>query len=291
MGTEGNIKAIMKMKPSIIIGVPSYVYHVFRVAKESGEKFDFVKKVIVGASKITNAFKIRIAELLESMGATDVSVFGTYGFTESRTAWGECPTPLDKSSGYFLYPDKEIFEIVDPDTGEVKKEGEDGELVYTSLDSRGSAVLRYRTGDFVKGGIVFGKNPYNDLLVPRISSDITRLSNTKDLQLSKVKGSLINLNHFTAILSDSEMIDEWQIELRKRNDDPFDVDELVVYACAETCTNKDQLALDISKEILEATEVKPNAVNFISMQEMVKRLEIETANKEKRIIDTRPKNE
>jgi hypothetical protein len=38
------------------------------------------------------------------------------------------------------------------------------------------------------------------------------------------------------------------------------------------------------------TEVTPNEIRFIGMDEMVKRLELETANKEKRILDNRPKS-
>ncbi len=290
MGTEGNIAAILKMQPSILLGVPSYVYHVLRAAKEKGCKMDSIKKVVLGASRITPAFKAKLAELLKSMGANNVSVFGTYGFTEARCAWAECPTAIDVSSGYHLYADKEIFEVVDPKTGEVKGEGEDGELVYTSLDSRASTVIRYRTGDFVKGGITHEPCPHCGRHVTRISSDITRLSDIKDLQLTKIKGALVNLNHFTAILSDVEMIDDWQIEIRKKNNDPFEMDELVVYVCVRDTDAQDQLEEEIKREMLLATELAPNAIYFVSREEIVKRLELETANKDKRIIDSRPKN-
>ena len=47
-----------------------------------------------------------------------VSILGTYGFTEARMAYGECPTSYDETSGYHLYPDLGIFEIVDPESGE-----------------------------------------------------------------------------------------------------------------------------------------------------------------------------
>jgi len=290
LGTDGNIKAIIKMQPTLILGVPSYVYHVLRVAKESGCKMDFVKKIVLGASRITEGFKLKLAELLVSMGAKDVSVFGTYGFTEARCAWGESPTALNESSGYHLYPDKEIFEVIDPKTGEVKGEGEDGELVCTSLDARASVVLRYRTGDFVKGGITYSQCPFKKWYIPRLSNDITRLSDVKELQLSKIKGALVNLNHFAAILSDVELIDEWQIEIRKKDNDPYEVDELVVYVCAKDKCNEEQLQEEIKNEILATTEVSPNVVEFIDMPLMVKRLELETANKEKRILDTRPKS-
>ncbi|MGE0269518.1 MAG: phenylacetate--CoA ligase family protein [Candidatus Omnitrophota bacterium] len=289
VGTEGNIKALIKMQPSLVIGVPSYVYHVLRVAKEQNCKLEFVKKVVLGASKVTFGFKQKLAELLNLMGAKDVSIFGTYGFTEARCAWAESPTRLDESSGYHLYPDKEIMEVVDPKTGEIKGEGEDGELVYTSLDARASCVLRYRTGDFVKGGVVYERCPHRNWFIPRISSDISRLNDVKDLQLSKVKGALVNLNHFDEVLSQEKEIDEWQIEICKKNNDPYDVDELILYICPKNGADQNRLQDSVKRMMVAATEVAPNAVKFISMPEMVERLQIEVANKEKRILDTRPK--
>jgi len=289
MGTDGNISALLKMKPSVVLGVPSYVYHVLREAKERNCKINFIKKVVLGAARLGEGFKEKVAELLRSMGAEDVSVFGTYGFTESRCAWAECPTSIDIASGYHLYPDKEIFEIIDPKTGDVKGEGEDGELVYTSIDARGSVVLRYRTGDFVKGGITTEPCPHCQRQVPRISSDITRLSDVKDFQLSKIKGALVDLNHFTSVLSEIKTIEEWQIELCKKNNDPFEVDQIVVYLCPTPDCDRQQVEKEIKKKILLATEVTPNEIHFIGLQEMVGRLELEVANKAKRIIDTRPK--
>ena len=289
MGTDGNISALLKMKPSVVLGVPSYVYHVLREAKERNCKIDFIKKVVLGAARLGEGFKEKVADLLKSMGAKDVSVFGTYGFTESRCAWAECPTSIDVASGYHLYPDKEIFEIIDPKTGEVKGEGEDGELVYTSIDARGSVVLRYRTGDFVKGGITTEPCPHCQRQVPRISSDITRLSDVKDFQLSKIKGVLVDLNHFTSVLNEMKTIDEWQIELCKKNNDPFEVDQIVVYLCPTSDCDREQVEKEIRKKMLLATEVAPNEVHFVTLQEMVGRLELEVANKAKRIIDTRPK--
>lgn len=288
IGTDGNIGALERMKPSVVLGVPSYVYHVLCVAKEKGVRLNYIKKVVLGASKVTVGFKKKLAELLHSMGAEDVCIFGTYGFTEARCAWAECPTSLDVSSGYHLYSDKEIFEVVDPETGEVKEEGQDGELVYTSLDSRASVMIRYRTGDYVKGGITYDPCPYCGRTTPRINSNITRLSNIKDLQLSKIKGALVNFNSFDSVLSDIASIDEWQIEIKKKDNDPYEVDQLFVYVCAKKGYNEQQLKNEISNKLRETCEVTPNGVIFTSMDELIKRLEIETANKEKRIIDRRP---
>lgn len=291
MGTEGNIAAIEKLKPSIVLGVPSYVYHVMREASDRGRNFAFIRKIVLGAARVTLAFKLRLMEMLATMGAKDVAVFGTYGFTEAKSAWAECPSApgISSASGYHLYPDKEIFEIIDPQTGLVQKEGGDGEIVYTALDARASVVIRYRTGDFVKGGITYEPCPSCGRTLPRLSSDITRLSNITNMHLSKVKGTLVNLNCLDNIFAQVDAVDEWQVEIKKKNDDPFDVDELIIYACARPYTNQGEAESELRKKFLLATELTPNALHWIPRSEMVKRLELETANKEKRIVDKRPK--
>ncbi len=287
LSSEGNVNAILRMKPSVILGVPSYVYHIFRLAQEKGHDLKFVKRVILGASKVSLAFKTRLANLLSSMGAKDVSIFGTYGFTEARSAWAECPAPPGVSSGYHLYPDKEIFEVVDPQTGDVKKEGEDGELVYTAIDGRGSVVIRFRTGDFVRGGITYEPCPYCRRTVPRISSDITRFSDVRDFKLSKIKGTLVDLNNFTQALNEIEAITEWQIELRKKDNDPYEIDEVIIYAALKNGVDQSVLGEEIKRKVALCTEVSPNNVIFLSLEEIVRRLELETASKEKRILDLR----
>ncbi len=289
LGTDGNMAAMMRIKPSVVLGVPSYIYHLVRFAQEKGHDLSFIKKIVLGAAKVTVAYKQKLSDMLAQQGAKDVFIFSTYGFTEARAAWAECPAPNNVSSGYHLYPDKEIFEIVDPHTGEVKGEGEDGELVYTALDARASVMLRYRTGDIVKGGITYGECPFCKRTTLRLSSDISRLSDNKDLQLSKVKGTLVNLSHFGSVLNDILQVEEWQIEIRKHHDDPFDVDEVVVYVTPKKDANEAALLLDIKEKIVGASEVSPNEIKFVPLAEMIKRLELETANKEKRIIDIRPK--
>lgn len=290
MGTEGNLIALSRTRPSVILGVPSYIYHLVRFAQERNTDLSFIKKVVLGAAKVTEGYKQKLAQMLAECGAKNVFIFGTYGFTEARAAWAECPTQDHISSGYHLYPDKEIFEVIDPQTGEVKGEGEDGELVYTALDARASVVLRYRTGDFVKGGIRYGQCPYCGRATLILSSDISRLSDTKDLNLSKIKGMLVNLNHFAEVLNSLPEIDEWQLEIRKHNNDPFDSDEIIIYITPKKDVNEQSFSNMLKDKLVAATELAPNEIRFIPLAEIIRRLELETANKEKRILDTRPKS-
>jgi phenylacetate-coenzyme A ligase PaaK-like adenylate-forming protein len=223
------------------------------------------------------------------MGAPQVKVLGTYGFTESRSAWSECPTDIDISSGYHTYPDKEIIEIIDPVTGEVKGEGQDGELVYTNIDARGTCVLRYRTGDLIRGGVVYSPCPYCKRTVPRVSSDIYRASNIKNIQFSKIKGATVNLNALEHLLDDKEEIDGWQIEISKKDNDPYEVDELILYVSTLKDLNKEEFIERLNNEIFSSVEVSFNRIEFVSSKVIRNRTEIESAPKPKKIVDNRPK--
>lgn len=281
IGTAGNIRALAKVKPACIIGVPSYVYHVLRGAEAENIKLPNLTTIVLGAEKIPPGLREKLIELSVRLGAKPPRVTGTYGFTEAKMAWSEC----GGAQGYHLYPDMEIIEIVDPETGKVQPEGVGGEIVYTSLGARGTTVLRYRTGDISEGGITWEPCPHCHRTLPRLSSNITRLSNRKGFQLTKVKGTLVDLNHIVAILSEIGEIEEWQIEIAKFGDDPAEVDIIVLYVSPSQGASID--ADGISRRIFEATEVAVNRVVVQTLPEMVERLGFETEMKEKRIVDRR----
>ena len=204
-------------------------------------------------------------------------------------AFGECPTEdLDAYSGYHLYPDMAIFEVIDPKTGDVVPEGEDGELTFTPITGRGSTVFRYRTGDLVRGGIQYDPCPHCGRTTPRISSNLTRESSLTDLQLLKIKGTLVNLEDCAEILSDMSEVDEWQLELVKKDNDPHEVDQVVIHIAL--CNGADELATEqkICENFRGRIEISPNRVEFKSLEGMLKKIGMETEMKEKRFLDSRP---
>ncbi len=289
MGTDGNISLIEKIKPEALIGIPTFVYHVIREAHAQGRKWPQVCKVVLGGEKSPQGIRRKIVTLLQEMGAGDVRVCGTYGFTEARVAWGECPTLPEESSGYHLFPDLGLIEVIDPETGEVKGEGEPGELVYTPLNARGTVVLRYRTGDYVDGGVTWEPCPHCGRTVPRIVGNIGRASNTKELQFGKLKGTLINFDTLQQILDNTTDIGEWQLEIRKAHDDPHDVDELILHLAASNGANLEQLKEKVRTRFQTEVELTPNRIEVHSLDDMLKRIKLESSLKEVRILDARPK--
>ena len=114
---------------------------------------------------------------LRTGGAPDATVSTLLGIPEARAAWAECPIAPDQpevSFGYHTYPDLELLEVVD-EQGRTLDEGEAGELVYTALDWRGSALLRFRTGIVARRGITWERCPGCRRTVPRIEPDLSRV--------------------------------------------------------------------------------------------------------------------
>lgn len=289
MGSSGDLRAITRLKADVLIGVPGYVYHLLRRAAAEGLDLGSVRRVVLGAERVPPTMKQKIVALLEQCGARDVRVFGTYGFTEARMAFAECPTRDNEYTGYHLYPDLAVFEVVDPRTGEVVPEGQDGELVFTPLQARASTVFRYRTGDLVRGGLRHEPCPHCGRTVPRISSDLTRESSLKDLQLLKVKGTMVNLEDCAMLLGGMVEVEEWQIELRKKDDDPLEVDELVVHLAVRDGANPDAVQRRVHETFKSRLEIAPNHVEFLGLEAMLRRIGMETEMKEKRFVDGRPK--
>jgi hypothetical protein len=83
-----------------------------------------------------------------AVGAGDLAVLAVHAPAGARVLWGECRQSGGKT-GLHAYPDLDVLQVVDPESGEHTTGG--GELVLTQVGMRGSALLRWRTGDVVTG--------------------------------------------------------------------------------------------------------------------------------------------
>jgi phenylacetate-CoA ligase len=289
LGTEGNLRMITKVKPDVLIGMPTFIYHVLQQAVEAGMKIEGLKKLVLGGEKAAEGIRRKLRILAHKLGSPNVQVLATYGFTESKMAWAECPYPPDDDpSGYHLYPDQGVFEVVDPKTGIAQPPGAPGELVFTPLDARGSVVLRYRTGDCIDGGLVYTPCPFCKRTVPRLVGKISRNSEVKAMQLDKIKGTLVDFNQLEHVLDDAANIGAWQLEIRKRNNDPMELDELVLHVHKATNVDDQKLCREINNRFVERTEVQPNRIVFHDADEMRQLQGVGVLLKEQKIIDNRP---
>ncbi|MBL8862180.1 MAG: AMP-binding protein [Planctomycetes bacterium] len=289
MGTAGNLRLAERLQPHVLIGTPGFVYHLLREGAERGTRLDAVNLVILGAEKVTPGMKHKMAEALARMGSKQVVISGTYGFTEARMAFSECPADPAVSPGYHIYPDLGVFEVVEPETGRVLGEGQTGELVYTPIDGRGTIVCRYRTGDLAVGGVTWEPCPACGRTVPRIAGELRRVSDQRAMNLTKIKGTLVDLSSLGSVISNLPEVEEWQVVLQKKDDDPHELDELVVRVSTRPGTDRAPFEKKLREELMVGVEVAPNGVEFKTTPEMLEVLGMETEMKEKRFLDRRPK--
>ncbi|MGR3309457.1 MAG: phenylacetate--CoA ligase family protein [Candidatus Brocadiales bacterium] len=133
-----------KLKPTGVVAVPSFMYHMVQRANENG--FDIkksgIEKIVLVGDSIRNAdFSTNtLGSFIEDSFGT--KCYSTYGITEGQVSFCEC----EYHHGLHSHPDLVLVEVVD-DNGEPLEDGEIGELVITPLQLEGMPLIRYRTGD------------------------------------------------------------------------------------------------------------------------------------------------
>ncbi len=138
------LKLIKDLGVTAIGAIASYPARLIEVAKESG--FDFrntkLRVAILGAETWSDEYRKRIEE---EMG---VKTFDIIGMTE--TGGVGLGIDCEERAGIHVWEDHYIVEIVDPETGEVLPDNEEGEMVITTLTREGLPLIRYRTRDITK---------------------------------------------------------------------------------------------------------------------------------------------
>jgi phenylacetate-CoA ligase len=248
-----------------------------------------LKRLVLGGEKVADGLRARLREVSAALGSPEMHVMATYGFTEAKMAFPECVGESHEPYGYHLSPDLGLVEIIDPKTGRVMPDGYPGEIVFTPLDARGTVVLRYRTGDIAEGGLHWDTCVNCGRRCPRLVGPISRVSEVKELHMDKLKGTLVNFNVLEHLLDDQRGIAAWQIELRKRHDDPLETDEVHLHLAAEVGMSEDDLEKAVNSRFHEVTEITPNELHFHTLSEMREQLGVGRLLKEEKIADRRPK--
>jgi phenylacetate-CoA ligase len=140
---EKQVKEIERNNPSIIIGPNPYLREFTGWAKNRIDlKRLRVESLVLSRGCDFFPFSESIRkELEESWGC---KVFDHYGVTEaSFTLALECW----KQNGLHLNEYHAYVEVIDPKSGETVDIGEEGELVFTTLNRTGMPFIRYRSKD------------------------------------------------------------------------------------------------------------------------------------------------
>ncbi|HNS32719.1 MAG TPA: phenylacetate--CoA ligase [bacterium] len=143
--TQKQIDFFNDMKTTVIHITPSYLLHLGYVLEEKGlapSKSFSIKIAIMGAEPHSEATRKKLEEIF------NIKVYNCYGLSEMNGPGVAFECACQK--GLHLWEDHYLAEIINPETGEVLPEGEEGELVLTTLQREGMPIIRYRTKDITK---------------------------------------------------------------------------------------------------------------------------------------------
>ncbi len=143
--TEKQVQLIQDFKPDIIMVTPSYMLNIIEEFLRQGiDVAECSLKIgIFGAEPWTDAMRSEI-EARAGIDAVDI-----YGLSEVMGP-GVASECIESKDGPVIWEDHFYPEIIDPETGEVLPDGEEGELVFTSLTKEAMPIIRYRTRDLTR---------------------------------------------------------------------------------------------------------------------------------------------
>jgi phenylacetate-CoA ligase len=143
--TEKQVQIIQDFKPDIIMVTPSYMLVIAEEFIRQGldPSRCSLKVGIFGAEPWTNEMR---REIEQKMGLDAVDIYGLSEVMGPGVA-NEC---IETKDGPVIWEDHFYPEIIDPETGKVLPDGQEGELVFTSLTKEAFPVIRYRTRDLTR---------------------------------------------------------------------------------------------------------------------------------------------
>ncbi|MER7913215.1 phenylacetate--CoA ligase PaaK [Streptomyces sp. NPDC096068] len=143
--TARQVRLIQDFRPEVIMVTPSYMLTLLDEFERQGvdPRSTSLKVGVFGAEPWTEEMRKEIEERF-AIDAVDI-----YGLSEVMGP-GVAQECVETKDGLHIWEDHFYPEVVDPFTGEVLPDGEEGELVFTSLTKEAMPVVRYRTRDLTR---------------------------------------------------------------------------------------------------------------------------------------------
>jgi phenylacetate-CoA ligase len=143
--TERQVMLIRDFEPDIIMVTPSYMLAIVDEMQRQGcdPSSTSLSVGIFGAEPWTGDMRSEMENRL------DIDAVDIYGLSEvmGPGVANEC---IETKDGLHIWEDHFYPEVIDPGTGDVLPDGEEGELVFTSLTKEAMPVIRYRTRDLTR---------------------------------------------------------------------------------------------------------------------------------------------
>ncbi len=143
--TEKQVQLIEDFKPDIIMVTPSYFCNILEEQRRQGidPRASSLRIGIFGAEPWTGQMR---QDIESEAGIDAVDIYGLSEVMGPGVA-SEC---VETKDGPVVWEDHFYAEIIDPATGQPVADGEEGELVFTSLTKEAMPVIRYRTRDLTR---------------------------------------------------------------------------------------------------------------------------------------------
>ena len=143
--TPRQVRLIEDFKPDGITVTPSYALSILDEYARQGidPRRSSLQVGIFGAEPWTNAMRLEIEQAFD-MHAVDI-----YGLSEIMGPGVSCEC-VETKDGLHIWEDHFYPEVINPETGQPVADGEQGELVFTSLTKEAFPIIRYRTRDLTR---------------------------------------------------------------------------------------------------------------------------------------------
>src|SRR4051794_15734717 len=143
--TERQVQLILDLEPRIIMVTPSYVLNIVEEMERVGvdPRSTSLEVGIFGAEPWTDRMR---GEIEGRLGIDAVDIYGLSEVMGPGVA-SEC---VESKDGPVVWEDHFYPEVIDPETGAVLPDGEEGELVFTTLTKEALPLVRYRTRDLTR---------------------------------------------------------------------------------------------------------------------------------------------
>jgi len=143
--TDRQLMLMRDFGATVLFATPSFALHLAEKARAAGPDFRKDYKLrcgFFGAEPTSEGLRKEVAE------AWDIEYYEVYGLSEIIGPGVSCS--CNAGRGLHIQEDHFYPEIIDPKTGEVLPDGEEGELVITTLTKQALPIIRYRTGDITR---------------------------------------------------------------------------------------------------------------------------------------------
>ncbi len=259
---------IKALKPTVLIGVPTFFLHMAKWAAEHGidpARSGIRLLVTIGEPVRQPDFSptplgIKLTETWQC------PVRSSYGATELETGITECKA----EQGGHIHPELSLVEIVDEE-GRVLPDGKPGEMVFTPLGVEGFPLVRFKTGDITRK---YTKTCSCGWTTARIGPIEGRVS-----QRLKMRGTTIYPEAIFHVLQEIDRIDASYIEVRSAYDLSDEI--RVVVGCRDTLSKK-----EIESLLQARLRVRPE-VEVEETQHVQNRIVGDGGRKPKRFFDLR----